>query len=190
MTRFVYATATSLDGFLADADNSLDWLFAVSGGEEAQAAMASFIDGVGALVMGSTTYRWVLEHERLLEQPEKWRSYYGDRPTFVFSSRPDLPLIPGADIRLASGPVASHADDLRAAAAGRDVWVMGGGDLAGQFDDAGLLDAVRLSVAAVTLGSGAPLLPRRIESSRLVLREVGQAGQFAELRYDVRRPPA
>jgi dihydrofolate reductase len=81
----------------------------------------------------------------------------------------------------------NHLDAIRAAAGGRDVWIVGGGDLAGQFDEAGALDEVRLSVAAVTLGSGAPLLPRRIESDRLRLRQVRQVGQFAELTYDVLR---
>jgi dihydrofolate reductase len=185
MTRFVYATATSLDGFLADAENSLDWLFAVEGGEESMTSLESFVEGVGVMVEGSTTYRWVLEHERLLDAPEKWQQFYGDRPTFVFSSRDDLPLVPGADIRVVSGAVSDHLDAIHAAAGGRDVWLVGGGDLVGQFLDAGALDELMLSVAAVTLGSGAPLLPRRIESSTLRLVEVGQAGQFVSLRYEI-----
>jgi dihydrofolate reductase len=187
VTGFVYATATSLDGYLADADDSLDWLFAVEGGEEAQEALQAFVDGVGVMVEGSTTYRWVLEHERLLEHPEKWQEFYGSRTTFVFTSRSDLPLVPGADIRVVSGSVVDHADAIREAADGKDVWVVGGGDLAGQFHDAGLLDRVMLSVAAVTLGAGAPLLPRRLESTSLRLTHVRQVGQFAELRYDVIR---
>jgi len=69
VTRFVYATSTSLDGFLADADDSLDWLFAVEGGDEAIASLGTFIEGVRVMVEGSTTYRWVLEHERLLDDP-------------------------------------------------------------------------------------------------------------------------
>jgi dihydrofolate reductase len=186
VTRFVYATATSLDGFLADEDESLEWLFAVEGGDDAVAGLASFIEGVGVMVEGSTTYRWVLDHERLLESPEKWQEYYGSRVTYVFSSRPDLPLVPGADIRVVNGEVSALAEEIRAAAAGKDVWIVGGGDLAGQFFEAGLLDEVRLSVAAVTLGAGAPLLPRRIESARLWLESVAQVGQFVELRYAVR----
>src|SRR3712207_7879069 len=59
---------------------------------------------------------------------------------------------------------------FRSAAAGdRNVWVVGGGDLAGQFADVGLLDELIVSIAPVTLGAGAPLLPRRIDrkSTRL-----------------------
>ncbi|HEY0890172.1 MAG TPA: dihydrofolate reductase family protein [Nocardioides sp.] len=185
MTRFVYATATTLDGFLADADNSLDWLFAVEGGEESLSGLAEFTAGVGVLVMGSTTYQWVLDHERLLDHPEKWREFYPGMTTFVFSSR-DLPVIPGADLTVVSGPVADHLPTILAAAGDKDVWVMGGGDLAGQFTDIGRLDEIMLSVAAVTLGSGAPLLPRRLESDRLRLVHVAQVGQFAELRYQLR----
>ena len=186
MTRFVFATATTLDGFLADSDNSLDWLFAVEGGDESLAGLETFVEGVGVLVMGSTTYQWILDHESILDHPEKWQEYYPGKRTFVFSSR-DLPLIPGADLRVVDGPVPEHLPTIVEAADGKDVWVMGGGDLAGQFDDAGALDEIRVSIAAVTLGSGAPLLPRRIESDRLRLVEVKQTGQFAELRYDVRR---
>jgi len=186
--RFVYATATTLDGFIADPDNSLDWLFAVEGGDESIADLESFVAGVGVMVEGSTTYRWVLDHEELLEKPEKWQEFYGDRPTYVFSSRSDLPLVPGADIRVISGPVSDHLAAIRETAGDKDVWIAGGGDLVGQFYDAGALDEIRLSVAAVTLGAGGALLPRRIESDTLRLLEVKQIGQFATLRYEVRRP--
>jgi len=65
------------------------------------------------------------------------------------------------------------------------VWVVGGGDLAGQVADAGLLNEIVLSVAPVTLGEGRPLLPRRLESDRLRLTGVRRVGQFAELTYSV-----
>jgi dihydrofolate reductase len=76
---------------------------------------------------------------------------------------------------------------MAAAAGGRNRWIVGGGDLAGQFADAGLLDEVIVYVAPVTLGAGAPLLPRRIE---LRLEELGQNGEFACARYAVVRPDA
>ena len=65
-----------------------------------------------------------------------------------------------------------------------DVWIVGGGDLAGQFADVGLLDDVLVSIAPVTLASGAPLLPRRIE---LILEEAGQNGEFVVARFSVVR---
>jgi dihydrofolate reductase len=65
------------------------------------------------------------------------------------------------------------------------VWIVGGGDLAGQFAEAGLLDEVIVYIAPVTLGAGAPLLPRRIE---LRLEELARNGDFACARYSVVRP--
>ena len=71
------------------------------------------------------------------------------------------------------------------AAGDKNIWLMGGGDLVGQFADAGLLDRIIATVAPVTLGAGAPLLPRDIRSDRLTLESVKQNGQFAELVYAV-----
>lgn len=183
MTRVIFNTATTLNGFLADDEDSLTWLFAVPGADDAESAFSGFLEGVGCLVMGSTTYTWLLEHENLLEHPEKW--FYAGKPAFVLSSRP-LPVVPGADIRLRTGDVARLWPEILDAARDRDVWLVGGGDIVGQFADAALLDEVRVSIAPVTLVSGRPLLPRRLESDRLHLESARQAGQFAELVYSVR----
>ena len=185
MARVVYFTATTLDGFIADENNSLDWLFEVARDPEDD-SWDGFIAQVGALVMGATTYAWVLAHERLLEEPDKWHAFYGDRPCWVFTHR-DFPVIPGADLHFVRGDVAAAYDEIAAAAGERDVWVVGGGDLVGQFDDAGHLDEIQLGLCPVFLGAGAPVLPRRITSQRLDLREVHRSGQQTRLVLDVRR---
>lgn len=185
MTRFVFLTATTLNGHLADEQDSLDWLFAVdpAGTEQPQ---ADFMEGVGVLVQGSTTYEWVLREAALLENVADWSKHYGERPSYVFTSR-ELPTPDGADVRFRSGAVAGHLDELREAAAGKDVWIVGGGDLAGQFFDAGALDRLELSFAPATVAAGRPLLPRTIAPSSLRLTSVEQRGQFAHLVYDVVR---
>ena len=88
-----YYTATSLDGYIADGNNSLDWLFEVdrAGGDDD--SFTHFFAQVGAMAMGATTYEWVLDHERLLDHPEKWHAYYGETPCWVFTHR-TLPQIP------------------------------------------------------------------------------------------------
>ncbi|MCW2823561.1 MAG: deaminase [Aeromicrobium sp.] len=183
----IYNTATTLDGFLATPDNSLDWLFAVEGSDDAESSFPAFLDGIGAMAMGSTTYEWLLAHEALVDEPQKWREWYAERPTWVFTHR-ELPVVPDADIRFTSDDVRTVHAAMVDAAGPRDVWLMGGGDLVGQFADAGLLDQITATVAPVTLGSGAPLLPRVIGSDRLRLVSVEQRGQFAELRYAVGAP--
>ncbi|WP_067494442.1 dihydrofolate reductase family protein [Actinoplanes sp. TFC3] len=177
-----YYTATSIDGFIADADNSLDWLFQVEDGPGNP--FAEFFAGVGAFAMGATTYEWVLEHEGLLGEPLKWKNYYGDTPAWVFAHR-KLDPIPGADLTFAQGDVRPVHADMTARAGGKNLWIVGGGELAGAFADAGLLDELILGVAPVTLGAGAPLLPRRLLSSQVKLTEVRQVGQFAYLTYQV-----
>ena len=185
MSLTQYYTATTLDGFIADADNSLDWLFTREQDRDGLLNYADFIAGVGALAMGSTTYEWILDHEFADKDPADWKWPY-DIPCWVFTHR-ELQVVPNARVELTSGDVAAVHADMVAAAGGRNVWVVGGGDLAGQFADAGLLDEIIVYVAPVTLGAGAALLPRRIE---LRLEELGRNGEFACARYSVVRPPA
>jgi dihydrofolate reductase len=188
MTRVAYFTACTLDGFIADEHDSLDWLFEVPHGDE-DGSWDAFIGRIGPLVTGTTTYRWMLDHH-FTEHPEQWQEFYGDRPLWVFTHQ-DLPGIPGVEIHFVSGDVAGVYDELVAAADGTDIWIIGGGDLVGQFDDAGLLDEVQLGMTPVTLGAGRPLLPRRITSSRMRFREVQQSGQRVRVVLDVeRRSPA
>ena len=173
MGTIYFDTATSLNGWIADEGNSLEWLFAV---DEPDGDLMP--QGAAVMVEGSTTYEWVLRHSDILRHPERWREFHGDTPAFVFTSR-QLPIPEGADVRLVSGPVADVLPAIQEAAGDGDIWVVGGGDLAGQFLDAGALDELRLSVAPVALTGGAPLFPRRIESDRLELVSARGVGQFA-----------
>ncbi|GAB3219070.1 dihydrofolate reductase family protein [Glycomyces halotolerans] len=190
MAKTVYNTATSIDGYIADPDHSLEWLFSVEGGhpDDADAEEGPlgefdrFMAGVGAVCMGASTYEWILAHEKLMDHPDRWPY---EQPSWVLTHR-DLPAVPGADLRFASGDVAGVHAEMAEAAGEKDRWIVGGGDLVGQFFDAGLLDEIIVSAAPVFLGGGAPLLPRRILSDRLELAEAKAVGQFACLKYRVR----
>jgi dihydrofolate reductase len=182
MTRTVYYTATTLDGFLADPDDSLDWLFEVPGDGPGD-RFDTFMSGIGSVLMGSTTYEWVLDHEKVLETPSKWTDWYGERPAVVMTTR-TLPAVPG--VRFAQGDIRPVHASLVAAAGGKDIWVVGGGDLVGQLTDHGLLDELLVSVAPVTLGAGRPLLPRVLTSKELTLTRVEPDGQFVHLTYAVK----
>jgi dihydrofolate reductase len=183
ISKTQYFTATSIDGFIADEDNSLDWLFQAHE-EHDESQWEAFIGAVGAMAMGATTYEWVLEHEKLLEDPAKWHEFYGDIPCWVFTHRA-LPPIPNADIRFVQGEVRPAHEEMTAAAGGKNIWLVGGGELVGSFADEGLLDEIQLHVAPVTLGAGAQLLPRRLTSPRLTLTNIERVGGFAYLTYRV-----
>jgi dihydrofolate reductase len=183
-----YYTASSLDGYIADARNSLDWLFQF-GGEPEKTDYDAFIAQVGAIAMGSTTYEWILDHQVTPKagEPKPW-SY--QQPAWVFTSR-TLPTVPGADIRFVRGDVRPVHREMAAAAGSKNIWIVGGGELVGQFHDHGLLDELIVFLAAVTLGGGAPLLPRAITTPPLRLLSVRAYGDaFARLQYEVRHPQA
>jgi len=170
-----YYTATTLDGFIADEQDSLDWLFTRARDEDGPLAYERFYEGVGAVAMGSTTYEWILDHAK------GWP--YADVPSWVFSSR-ELREVEDADVRFVRGDVAPVHAELTAAAGERNVWIVGGGPLVAQFAEAGLLDEVLVTIAPVTLGAGRPLLPGRVE---LRLEETGRNGDFVAARYSVVR---
>jgi len=179
-----YYTGASLDGFIATPEHSLDWLLQF--GTEPVGDYAGFLSQVGAIAMGAHTYEWLLRHH-LYPQDGEGQPWPYQQPAWVFSSRALRP-VDGADIRFVRGDVQPVHAEMRSAAGGKNIWLVGGGELVGQFYDRDLLDEIIVTVAPVTLGAGAPLLPRRIITPSLQLlsaKPVG--GAFAELCYAVPR---
>ena len=169
-----YFTASTLDGYITDEHDSLEWLFKQDITDEGPLSYAEFIENVGAIAMGATTYQWILDHNA--RTGEKW-AY--DMPCWVFTHR-DLPSTDG--VTFTADPVPQVHTAMLEAAGGKGVWIVGGGDLAGQFADAGLLDDLIVSIAPVTLGAGRPLFPRRYD---LELVEHLRNGAFLLRRYSV-----
>lgn len=182
MSLTQYYTATALDGFIADEHHSLDWLFTRNQEPDGPQNYRAFIADVGAIAMGATTYEWVIDHEFRHKDPSEWKWPY-DIPCWVFTHR-RLTVVPDAPIEFTSDAVADVHARMVDVAGGKNVWIAGGGDLVGQFADVGLLDEVIVFIAPVTLGAGAPLLPRRLE---LRLEELGRNGDFAAAKYSVVR---
>jgi dihydrofolate reductase len=182
MSLTQYYTATTLDGFIADPDDSLEWLFTRDQDRAGPLNYAAFIADVGALAMGSTTYEWILEHEFADKRPADWKWPY-EIPCWVFTHR-ELAVVPDAQVAFTSDPVETVHARMVEAAGGKNLWLVGGGDLVGQFADAGLLDEVIVYLAPVTLGAGKPLLPRNVE---LRLEETARNGDFVTARYAVVR---
>ena len=186
--RTQYYAAASLDGFLATVDDGLDWLFPLA--PLSETSFPAFVAEVGALATGSATYAWILRNATTVaaEAGSPWPYH---QPTWVFTHR-TWPTPPGADagvsadVRFVSGDVRPVHAAMRAAAGDRKLWIVGGGDLADQFFDAGLLDEIIVQVGSVTLGRGKPLFPRRALHPRLRLASVHPMGPgMVELRYQV-----
>jgi dihydrofolate reductase len=179
-----YYAASSLDGFIATDDHNLDWLLQF--GNPENSSYPAFIRDVGAIVMGSSTFEWLMQHQDEVQETtgvaEPWPY---EQPTWVFTTR-TLSAPPGADIRFAQGDVREFFPHMVEAAGDRNIWIVGGGELAGQFHDHDLLDELIVQITPVTLGSGMPLLPRKITSQPFELLSADTMGSFVELRYNVR----
>jgi dihydrofolate reductase len=194
MSKAQYYCAVSLDGYIAEADDSLGWLLNYEGSFEGEGvepgplseggAYENFYEGVGALISGATTYEFVLNQ---VGDGGEWP--YAGKPYWVLSSRglptPDAERV---DVRVVNAEVADLYDEMMAAAGDRNLWVVGGGNVASQFADEGLLDEVLVTVVPVVLGAGKPLFDRRLPGGAMQLcgTRVFDTG-MVELRYEVRR---
>ena len=194
MSKAQYYCAASLDGYIAEADDTLAWLLDYEGSFEgdgvepgprgAGAAYEQFYEGVGALISGATTYEFVLDH---VAEDSDWP--YKGKPFWVLSSR-DLPVPKGeeVDVRIVNSKVADLYDQMITAAGERNLWIVGGGNVASQFADEGLLDEVLVTVVPVVLAAGKPLFDHRLPGGPMQLMGTRTFDTgLVELRYEVRR---
>jgi dihydrofolate reductase len=166
----IYYTASSIDGYIVDDRDSLDWLISRDIEVDGPFGYQAFEKSVGALVMGATTYEWILGND------SEWRY---EQPTWVLTHRPDI--IRDTDpVKTFQGDVAELHPLLVQAAGCQDVWVVGGGEAAAQFATAGLIDEMIVSYAPCTLGTGGRLLPLHTEWT---LIESGVNGDFLCARW-------
>lgn len=183
--KTIYYGASSLNGFIADKNNSLDWLFQFDDGSASESGEAGtdsykkFIKDVGAICMGSTTYQWLLDNHI-----SKGGSWPYQMPTWVFTSR-QLTTIPGADIRFAKGDVSPVHDVMVKVANGKNIWICGGGELAGKFYDSQLLSEIIWQLAPLTLDGGAPLFPRTVKPPFKLISVNTIGSTFVEVHYAV-----
>lgn len=183
ISRTQFYGASSLDGFLSTQDDRIDWLLQFG---DVAPSYAGFIARVGAIAMGASTYEWLLQNHVRPNSPNQQPWPYA-QPTWIFTHR-RLAEVPGANIRFVCGDVSPVHAEMVKCAGGKNIWLVGGGELVGQFWDRGLLDELIVQVTSVTLGAGKPLLPRSIHTPPLKLISVQQFGPaFAELRYEVQK---
>ena len=192
VSKTQYYCAASLDGYIADRQDGLDWLLDYEGSFEADGAEPGpmgeggayerFYGDVGALVSGSTTYEFVLGQ---LAEGGDWP--YTGKPYWVLSSR-ELPVPDGAgaDVRMANAKVADLHGKMISAAGRRNLWIVGGGNVASQFAAAGLLDELLVTVVPVVLGEGKPLFDQRLPLAAMQLQGMrGFENGMVELRYGI-----
>lgn len=181
MTQFRYFVAASTDGYIADENERLDWLMDFDGFAGQAESYDAFMQEIGAIAMGADTYSWMLNEVR-----DKWP--YQGLPVWVFAHR-ELAAFPGADLTFVRGDVTEWAGDIARSANGKDVWVVGGGSLAGQFVDEGLLDEILLYSMPVLLGGGRPLFAMRGTAKLDPTYTREYPGGIRETRFMVKKTP-
>jgi dihydrofolate reductase len=176
--------AASLDGFIARADGRVDWLETsdrFEGGESMTPEfVAAFLETIDCYVMGARTYETAVAFEA---EGLGWA--YGDKPTFVLTRR-DLRKTRDT-VHFCSGDLALLVND-RLKPQFRSIWIVGGGEVAGECLRLGLADEVRYSIAPILIGDGIPFFRQLGKDVALHLLEVKayESGMVA-LRYGVRQ---
>ncbi len=147
MARIVGYIASSIDGFVADASESLDWLTDAGKADLGQYDYAHFIKRIRTIVMGRATYDW------LVNEGSPWP--YADMRVIIVTSRPLSGLPAGAEVR---SDIDALIAELRALSDG-DVWMAGGGRLQMAFLERNALDEIEIYIASRIIGGGRPLFP-------------------------------
>jgi dihydrofolate reductase len=177
--KIIVYIATSADGYIARPDGDVEWLNRRP--STADDGMKAFYPTIDTILWGRKTYDWVLAYGK----KKKIKSGMFDTTVhnYVFSRKP--PKRAAAGVEFVSEPVKAFAQRLRAAQ-GKDIWMMGGGELIASFLDAGEIDEFDIHVIPTFIGEGIPLIARRYRDVALKLRSTRKYadGSF-RLRYQV-----
>ena len=157
MRKVKYFVANTLDGFIARADGSVDWLFM----DGTDYGMSEFFKSIDAVLLGRKTYEFALSHS---PQPKsKSRKAKGKRSSaeagmksYVFSRT--MKNAPDEGVEIISENAGEFVRSLKLKA-GKDIWLMGGGSLARSLLAEGVVDEIGLNIHPILLGSGIQLFP-------------------------------
>lgn len=172
--RIVYYVAMSLDGRIAGPGHDLSFLQTLPGGPGGY-GYDEFIAGIDGLVVGASSWDFMKDYS--------WT--YGERPLWVMTHREDVPTVEGADMHVFSGEVADLMQEVESAGLER-VWVIGGGNVVGQFLAADRLDELLVTVAPTFLGRGPALADGEfpLRRFRLTAVERREGDDGVSLRYE------
>jgi dihydrofolate reductase len=178
MQQVVLYIAASLDGFIARSDGSIDWLEGLPNPDNSDYGYGKFLEGIGSIVMGRKTYEVIMGFG--VEWP------YAGLQTFVVSRQPGL-AINSPDTQLVQEEIPRLISQLKASS-DKDIWLVGGGELATWFLNQDLLDRIILTVIPLVLGNGIPLFAPAPKESNWSLKQVESYSSGAvTLHYDIHR---
>ena len=166
--------ASTLDGYIATKDESLEWLFSVEG--KGDNGFSEFYDTVDTVIMGKRTYDWIMNQD-LKEFP------YVNKDCYVFTRSV---VEDTENVKFVSGNLPALIDELKSQE-GKNIWLVGGGELLQTFLEEKLVDELIVTVAPAVLGKGIPLFREGDYQLNLSLKSVRTFNQFVELQYEVKK---
>jgi dihydrofolate reductase len=156
MRKVKYFVANSLDNFIARPDGAVEWLF----NDGTDYGMKEFFASIDTMLMGRKTYEFALGHnpkpKRKSKKAKPKRASKSSMRSYVFSRT--LKAGEDEDVKIISENAGAFVRNLKQEA-GKDIWLMGGGELARSLLAENLVDEISLNVHPVLLGAGIPLFP-------------------------------
>jgi dihydrofolate reductase len=154
-------------------DESLEWLYNVEG--EGDNGFSDFYETVDTVLLGKRTYDWVMKQD-IEEFPYKKKKCY----VFTRSSMEDT-----EDVKFVNNNVTEFVQNLKSQD-GKNIWIVGGGELLHSFLQEKLIDEIIITVAPSILGKGVPLFREGDYQLDLSLKRMRSFNQFVELHYEVK----
>ena len=172
--KLVLFIATSLDGYIATKNESLDWLFKVEG--EGDNGYSEFYETVDTILMGRKTYDWIVNHET-----EGFP--YSNKECYVFSRSVSED---NKDVKFVNEDIVDFTNQLKNEK-GKNIWIVGGGELLHDFIKEKLVDELIITVAPIIIGTGIALFKEDKYELELTLKGTRSFNQFVELHYEMKK---
>lgn len=167
MSVYFYGCIT-LDGYLADKNHNLDWLY--DSGSPDETDYENFYKSMDITIMGKKTFDVIKDLDEI-------ESVYPSTENYVFTHEKQL-LVNG--FTPVSTDIVNFVGQLDKK---KNIWVVGGNTLLGPLLDHDMVDTMIVQIAPVLLGAGIPLFTQKEHLKRFYLDAVKKYGQFAELVY-------
>jgi dihydrofolate reductase len=167
--KVILYIATSLDGYIARENGSLDWLFAIDG--DGDNGFSEFYQTIDTIIMGRATF------DHLMTLVEEYP--HSDKETYIFSRQEKAQA---ENIKFVNEDVSHFTQKLKQQD-GTDIWLVGGANLLDEFIIKNLVDEMIITIAPLILGNGIPLFKKNNLELNLSLKESKHYGQFIQNHY-------
>lgn len=171
--KLILYIATSLDGYIATEEDSLEWLFKTEG--EGDNGYSEFYRTVDTILLGRRTYDWIIDKE-------KGKFPYRNKKCYVFSKSI---CENNEHVEFINGDIVEFTNEIKKLE-GENIWIVGGSNLLHYFMKERLVDEFIISIAPILIGRGIPLFKEIDFEIELKLKGMRQFNQFVELYYELK----